>query len=43
MDKVQDASMVQFDMCNTPVEVMVIKNNGHIYDVDIRPLKNQIE
>lgn len=43
MDKVQDASMVQFDMGNTPVEVMVKKNNGHIYDVDIRPLKNQIE
>ena len=42
MDKVQDASMVQFDMGNTPVEVMVKKNNGKIYDVDIRPLKNNI-
>ena len=42
MDNVQNASMVQFDMGNKPVEVMVKKNNGKIYDVDIRPLKNNI-
>ena len=42
MDKVQDASMVQFDMGKGPVEVMVKKNNGNIYDVDIRPLKKNI-
>lgn len=36
MDKVQDASMVQFDM-NGTVEVMVKKNNGTIEQVDIRP------
>lgn len=42
MDRVQDATMVQFDMGKGPVEVMVKKNNGKIYDVDIRPLKNNI-
>ncbi len=42
MDRVQDATMVQFDMGKGPVEVMVKKNNGKIYDADIRPLKNNI-
>ena len=42
MDRVQDATMVQCDMGKGPVEVMVKKNNGKIYDVDIRPLKNNI-
>lgn len=42
MDKVQDASMVQFDMGN-PVEVMVRKNNGKICEVDIRPLNNKVK
>ena len=37
MDRVQSASMVQFDM-GSPVEVMVKKNNGSIQDVKIRPL-----
>jgi len=41
MDKVQDATMVQFDM-GKPVEVMVKKNNGMIHRVDIRPLANNI-
>lgn len=41
MDKVQDASMVQFDM-GSPVEVMVKKNNGTVRDVAIRPLNNGI-
>ncbi|MDO4162926.1 MAG: glycosyl hydrolase family 28 protein [Bacteroides sp.] len=41
MDKVQDASMVQFDMSST-VEVMVKKNNGTVREVDIRPLNNGI-
>jgi len=41
MDRVQDASMVQFDM-DEPVEVMVKKNNGNFSSVDIRPLKNNI-
>lgn len=36
MDRVTDASMVQFDM-DEPVEVMVKKNNGMIQQVDIRP------
>lgn len=36
MDKVQDASMVQFDM-GSAVEVMIKKNNGTIREVDIRP------
>lgn len=36
MDKVQDASMVQFDM-NNSVEIMVKKNNGTIHEVDIHP------
>ena len=35
MDRVQLASMVQFDM-GKPVEVMVKKNNGLIQDVKIR-------
>ena len=38
MDRVQDASMVQFDM-DEPVEVMVKKNNGNFSDVKIRPLR----
>lgn len=37
MDKVQSASMVQFDM-GSPVEVMVKKNNGLIQEVQVRPL-----
>lgn len=37
MDKVQNASMVQFDM-GSPVEVMVKKNNGTVREVAIRPL-----
>ena len=41
MDKVQDASMVQFDM-GSPVEVMVKKNDGTIREVDIRPRANNI-
>ena len=42
MDKVQDASMVQFDM-GSPVEVMVKKNNGTVREVAIRPLSKGIE
>lgn len=42
MDRVQDASMVQFDM-GSPVEVMVKKNNGTIREVAIRPLNNKVE
>lgn len=42
MDRVTDASMVQFDM-NEPVEVMVKKNNGMIQHVDIRPYSKNIE
>lgn len=42
MDNVQNASMVQFDM-ESPVEVMVKKNNGTVQDVTIRPLNNDIE
>ena len=42
MDKVQEASMVHFDM-GSPVEVMVKKNNGTIREVDIRPLNNKVE
>ena len=42
MDKVQDASMVQFDM-GSPVEVMVKKNNGTLREVAIRPLNNRVE
>ncbi len=41
MDKVQDASMVQFDM-GSPVEVMVKNNNGTIRQVDIRPQSKSI-
>lgn len=41
MDRVQDASMVQFDM-DSPVEVMVRKNNGNIYDAVIRPTSRGI-
>ncbi len=41
MDRVQDASMVQFDM-GSPVEVMVKKNNGTIHEVDIRLQVNDI-
>ena len=40
MDKVQDASMVQFDM-GSPVEVMV--KNGTVREVAIRPLSKGIE
>ena len=36
MDKVQAASMVQFDM-GSPVELMVKKNNGTVREVTIRP------
>ena len=36
MDRVQDASMVQFDM-GSPVEVMVKKNNGSAREVAVRP------
>ena len=42
MDRVTDASMVQFDM-DEPVEVMVKKNNGMIQQVDIRPYSKNIE
>lgn len=42
MDRVQLASMVQFDM-GKPVEVMVKKNNGLIQDVKIRPLSTGIQ
>ena len=42
IDKVQDASMVQFDM-DEPVEVMIKKNNGMIHSVDIRPKSKGIE
>lgn len=41
MDNVQNASMVQFDM-DSPVEIMVKKNNGTIYDARIRPLNKEI-
>jgi hypothetical protein len=40
MDKVQDASMVQFDM-GEPVEVMIKKNNGMIHSVDISPRQKE--
>ena len=40
MDKVQNASMVQFDM-GSPVEVMVKKNNGTVREVAIRPLSKR--
>ncbi len=36
MDKVQDASMVQFDM-GTPVEVKVICNAGTVQTAEVRP------
>lgn len=42
MDRVQDASMVQFDMEGT-VEVMVKKNNGTVREVAIRPLRNGVD
>lgn len=42
MDRVQDASMVQFDM-GSPVEVMVKKNNEMIHEVAIRPLDKKVE
>lgn len=42
MDRVTDASMVQFDM-DSPVEVMVKKNNGYFSSVDIRPLNSGID
>lgn len=41
MDRIQDATMVQFNM-GSPVEVMVKKNNGMIQQVDIRPFSKQI-
>lgn len=41
LDKVENASMVQFDM-GAPVEIMVKKNNGHIIDAKIRPLSKEI-
>ena len=43
MDNVRQASMVEFDMGSKPVDVMVKKNNGKIYDVDIRPLSKNID
>lgn len=42
MDRVTNASMVQFDM-DSPVEVMVKKNNGNFSTVDIRPKNSAIE
>ena len=42
MDNVQSASMVQFDM-DSPVEVMVKKNNGLIQNVQIRPLSKGVQ
>lgn len=42
MDKVQDASMVQFDM-GSPVEVMVKKNNGTVREVAVRPSDRKVE
>lgn len=43
MDNVQQASMAHFAMDgNTPVEVMVKKNNGLIQQVDIRPSARNI-
>lgn len=41
MDKVQNASMVQFDM-GSPVEVMVKKNNETVREAAIRPLNNNV-
>lgn len=41
MDRIQDATMVQFGM-GSPVEVMVKKNNGMIQQVDIRPFSKNI-
>lgn len=41
LDRVQNASMVQFDM-DGKVEVMVKKNNGNIDEVSIRPRHNRI-
>ena len=41
MDRVQDASMVQFDM-DEPVEVMVKKNNGDFSRVEVRPRQRGI-
>lgn len=42
MDRVQNASMVQFDM-GSPVEVMVKKNNETVREVAIRPLNNGVK
>ncbi len=42
LDRVQDATMVQFDMGQS-VEVMVKKNNGTVDRVDIRPRANGVE
>lgn len=41
LDKIQDATMVQFDM-DSPVEVMVRKNNGDINSVSIRPKNKNV-
>lgn len=41
MDRIQDATMVQFAM-GSPVEVMVKKNNGMIQQVDIRPFSKNV-
>ena len=41
LDRVQDASMVQFDM-GSKVEVMVKKNNGSFDEAVIRPLHHRI-
>ena len=42
LDKVQEASMVHFDMAG-PVEVMIRKNNGGIQSVRVRPAIHGIE
>ncbi len=42
MDRVQDATMVQFDMQGT-VEVMVKKNNGTLREAVIRPLNRKVK
>ena len=41
MDKVQNASMVQFDM-GSPVEVMVKKNNETVREAAIRPMNYNV-
>lgn len=41
-DTRSETSMVQFD-CRGKVEVKIRKNNGHIHDVEIRPLAKNIK